>query len=254
MTGLMSERPVVAENKIAVQPGTERWTELVKTALAKDADRNWFLGDAALEIAPMGGNNNGKDSVEENLRRFASEIGIEYESVRKYRNVAEAWPSGNRFPDTSWKVHQMLAGHQAKIRPGMTVTQAHVAMGQSVAGRTGPNSSPRQRAEQVRDALVDPRVRAELQKIRDNPTDDALRILAGGGRDLTVEELNARHRDPLMDAVFSAVEGDPFADLEAAVTKFLKATPCITVESSNAERLRKLSYSLLDHIQIGVAR
>jgi hypothetical protein len=119
----------------AVQPGTERWTELVTEARARDASRNWYLGDAALEIAPMGGNNNGTDNVEENLRRFASEVGVAYESLDQYRKVAAAWSSGTRLPDTSWKVHQVLAGQQSYIRPGMTVAQARAAKEGTVSGK-----------------------------------------------------------------------------------------------------------------------
>ena len=58
------------ELRTPVQPGTARWDELVMQGVIKDGERNWFLGDAALEIAPMGGNNNGTDNVEANLREY----------------------------------------------------------------------------------------------------------------------------------------------------------------------------------------
>jgi hypothetical protein len=112
----------------AVQPGTERWTQLVTEARAKDAARNWFLGDAALEIAPMGGNNNGTDDVEGNLRKFAEEIGVAYRSLCTYRDVASAWPSPTRVGNVGWSVHRELAAHQHLIRDGMTVAQAQAAV------------------------------------------------------------------------------------------------------------------------------
>jgi hypothetical protein len=51
-------------------------------------------------------------------------------------------------------------------------------------------------------------IQAELQWIKDNPVDDELRVIAGGGRILSLDELNARHRDPLLEALIKAVEDE----------------------------------------------
>lgn len=40
---------------------------------------------------------------------------------------------------------------------------------------------------------TNPRIMAELQWIKDNPVEHELRIIAGGGRELSLDELNARH-------------------------------------------------------------
>ncbi len=127
-------------NRSPVKPGSKRWKELVTAGIVKDADRNWFLGDAALEIAPIGdhGVNNGN---EDNLRRYAHEIGVGYESLDAYRKVAAGWPEGTRVPSAPWKVHQMFLGRQDKLITAteggdhITVTRAHEILGHSTAAR-----------------------------------------------------------------------------------------------------------------------
>ena len=147
----------------AVVPGSPRWKQLVDQGIIKTGDRNWFLGDAALEIAPMGedGVNNGALA---NLRRYADEIGIEYTSLYVYRSVAAAWSPVNRVTGTPWRVHQALMREKNRhlIRPGMTVTQAADALGHKNTGRTGPKADVGSRAAAVRDFLADPEVAKEV--------------------------------------------------------------------------------------------
>ena len=149
-----------------VQPGSPRWTELVQAGIIKNGQRNWFLGDAALEIAPANRNGGDRKSDQmelvptDSLRQYADEIGVEYASLLKYRQVAAAWPRESRLPGTAWKVHQMLASRQNLIQPGMTVTQAHTALGQKTTGRTGPESDAVAKAAVIGDYLSDPAVAA----------------------------------------------------------------------------------------------
>jgi hypothetical protein len=153
-----------------VEPGSARWQELVTLGIIKDGDRNWFLGDAALEIAPMGrdGAHNG---AEANLRRYADEIGVEYSSLYVYRAVASAWSPVNRVTGTHWKVHQQLMKRKDLIRPGMTVTQAAAARGHKNVGRTGPQSDVAARAAAARDYLADPEVAKEVFRDPDTAGD-----------------------------------------------------------------------------------
>jgi hypothetical protein len=146
---------------MAVQPGTPRWQELVQQGIIRDGQRNWFLGDAALEIAPMGGEeyHNGSEA---HLRQYADEIGVEYHSIVEYRRVAAAWPSNNRVLDTSWKVHAQLTSRKELIRPGMTVTQAAAVLGQKNNGRTGPRGPLEDRVEAAKNFLSDPEVANEV--------------------------------------------------------------------------------------------
>lgn len=146
---------------MTVQPGSARWQELVRIGIIKDGDRNWFLGDAALEIAPMGGEvyHNGSEA---NLRRYADEIGVEYHSIVEYRRVSAAWSSNNRVLDTPWKVHAQLAARKDLIRPGMTVSQAALALGHRNVGRTGPEAPVEHRVAAARDYLADPEVARQV--------------------------------------------------------------------------------------------
>lgn len=127
-----------------VTPGSRRWNELVGEAIDRDRSRNWFLGDAALEIAPMGSDRSNTGAIA-NLTQYADEIGVGLSSLMEYRRVADAWPHTTRVA-CAWKVHQMLTTRPELIRPGMTVTQAHTALGQQTVGRTGPQSEPSARA------------------------------------------------------------------------------------------------------------
>lgn len=145
----------------AVRPGSRRWDELRDGAMARDADRNWFLGDAALEIAPMGDDHT-RTGVLDNLRRFAEETGVGFDVIRECRRVADAWPDANRLASTSWKVHSILASRPHLIREGMTVTQAHAAAGQSTTGRTGPQAGAKAKANAALDLLADPFVIAAM--------------------------------------------------------------------------------------------
>lgn len=144
-----------------VQPGSSRWRELVAQGILKDGQRNWFLGDAALEIAPMG-TDSAHNGAEANLQQYADEIGVEFHSIRVYRTVAAAWAPDNRVSGTSWKVHQQLLSRPDLIEPGMTVSGAALALGQNNTGRTGPTATVQQRAAAVTDFLDDPDVAEEV--------------------------------------------------------------------------------------------
>ena len=112
--------PVEKAGPKPVVPGSARWAKLVEIG----SRSNWTLGDAALEIAPMGDHGANTGALV-NLRKFAEEIGTAFQSLRAYRAVASAWPRDKRLASTSWSVHQALGTeHQDKIRPGMTLAQA----------------------------------------------------------------------------------------------------------------------------------
>jgi hypothetical protein len=157
-----------------VQPGTARWAELVRGAIDREASRNWYLGDAALEIAPMaaGSDTQVSDQPYHNgasaaLRQYADEIGAEYNTLLAYRRVAAAWPDANRLASTSWKVHQILASRPELIQPGMTISEAAKAAGQRNVGRTGPQSPPEDRAAAAADYLADPEVARQAMAAMD---------------------------------------------------------------------------------------
>lgn len=245
-----------------IEPGSPRWAELVQQGILKDAGRNWFLGDAALEIVPMS-TDGVRTGAEENLIAYGDQIGVAAESLRQYRRVASAWPSGNRVPDTSWKVHQMLASRPELIREGMTVTQAHAAMGQSVAGRTGPTATSRARAEQASGALADPEVRRELRRIqRESAEETELRIVANGGRVPSLEEINQTARNPAFEAIDGAItDENRRADAYAKLVRDIDAYMLVIEEVGGfrndvpqAAGIRDQALRLLDSILAEVAR
>lgn len=156
---------------MTVEPGSPRWRELVQMGVNKDADRNWSLGDAALEIAPMG-DSHGHNGAETNLREYAEEIGVAYESLDVYRKVAQKWPQGTRVPSASWKVHQLLTARQDEVFPGMTVAQARRAIGEKLSGRMIRQGVMEDRVELVRSYLADPEVARQV--IEDDPSREAV--------------------------------------------------------------------------------
>jgi hypothetical protein len=139
----------------------------VKEGVLRDSNRNWFLGDAALEIAPMGDDKSNSGAYA-NLREFAEELSekgteLSFESLRKYRDVAAAWPHETRV-SCSHKVHAMLmsAENQRLIKPGMTVTKAHEALGYNNTGRTGLRSDVPDKVAAVQKYLEDPEVMKQV--------------------------------------------------------------------------------------------
>lgn len=250
---------MITENQ-AVLPGTARWAELVESgreacAHAEEtvSQRNWRLGDAALEIAPMGETTAPHTNAYKILGQYATEIGIDFESLLKYRSTASAWEASKRLPSTSWSVHQKLGSKpsvQQLIRPGMTVTQAHAALGHSTVGRTGPNSSPEHRADQVRAALKDPEVREELRRkplSREDLFDLDAAAVANGGRVPSLEELNRRFSDPALDRAVGTWEEEQLSHAPLTLKDLVAR---LKVLAREFERIGVIEYDTNEAIQV----
>lgn len=246
-----------------ITPGSDRWRELIEmgrdaVARAEESisERNWRLGDAALEIAPIGDGrvNNGALAA---LETYANEIGVTAESLRSYRALAAQWPHDTRVSCAGWKVHQILAreDRQHLVHAGMTVTEAHRAADQSTIGRTGPRSSPEQRARQTLDNLADPETRAYLEKMARTPLDDLnLQAIAAGGR---VPAPRQRERDAL-DMIGDVLSDEQrrtrlLDDVEAAVNAYVELGPCGD-DGPWAARVQALSLALLNTVTDRVSR
>ncbi|MFJ8636433.1 DUF6192 family protein [Streptomyces sp. NPDC093568] len=99
----------------------ERYDELVaesRLLVETERDTHFKLGDNALEIEPLqakGGARSamGEDvqSVQETLRRFADDVGVNVASILSYRNTAAHWPPEQRVKGVSLDVHRILIGH-----------------------------------------------------------------------------------------------------------------------------------------------
>jgi len=63
---------------------------------------NWVFGDLAMRVETHYG--------EGALGKYAADIGVEYERLRKCRYVAGRYEFGKRFPDVPWSHHLVVAG------------------------------------------------------------------------------------------------------------------------------------------------
>ena len=106
-----------------LRPDTPQWRKAVRRCIDLGNSANWFIGDTALAIAPMGADH-ASTGAGEVLAQFADEIGVAPETVRGMRTVAHAWPKEARLPRTAWSVHRILQARQGLIRPGMTAREA----------------------------------------------------------------------------------------------------------------------------------
>lgn len=93
-----------------------RYQQLVEEGreLVANLSRNqWELGDKALEVAPVGAGHT-NSGANERLRQYAKDIGERFQTLRRYRAVAAAWPEGRRRPSVSWSIHAELLPHPEK--------------------------------------------------------------------------------------------------------------------------------------------
>lgn len=148
------------------------YDQLVKEGrevIASLTRNKWLLGDLAIEAVPAS-TSGSHDGNEERLRTYAEDIGEKPETLRQYRRVAAAWPSGRRLPDVSWSVHQELAGQEdrfKRIYPGLTVDEARRMRGAEPTRHSPPPRTTQEKVESVREALSDPDVAASVAADRD---------------------------------------------------------------------------------------
>lgn len=87
------------------------YVERGKTLVRSGESNAWDLGDYILEGFPMGDQSGGNKGIAQGIRRLASEISGEPESLTHYRKVAYSWPLGSRLPNATWAAHQAYMGH-----------------------------------------------------------------------------------------------------------------------------------------------
>lgn len=98
-----------------------QWHILVtagKNAVKSRDDAQWVLGDLACEVETSYG--------EQDLQNFADAIGVEYSTLRRYRDVCRAWPKNARRRAVSFEAHKALAPADAQhlLTDGMTLAEA----------------------------------------------------------------------------------------------------------------------------------
>jgi len=143
------------------------WNDLVvagRAAAEQEKGARWALGDLAAEVA--------KSEADGRLIKYADEIGVAYETLRTYREVAVAWPP-HRRRDVTWSIMRELIHREDRFRlldemiaaygERMTVNQAREHVGKKSAGvRT--TSSAKERARLVAEHLADKAVADELAR------------------------------------------------------------------------------------------
>lgn len=87
------------------------WQELVEAgrrAVERLGDAKWELGDLANEAAPLQTPGGSVTGAHHRLREFADEIGLPFDTLRGYRNVAAHWPHEERQNSLGWTAHREL--------------------------------------------------------------------------------------------------------------------------------------------------
>lgn len=109
---------------------------------------HWTEGDLALQIEVLRPEDRPRDPETGKIiegqvgqiRRYAEDIGVEYDTLKKYRATAEAWPPETRAPSVSWAIHRTLNAQPDRfdlIHERMTVREARAIIRQRNSANTG---------------------------------------------------------------------------------------------------------------------
>lgn len=86
------------------------WEELVSSGVsAREAKDNsqWLLGDLALQVEK----NYGKDSI----GKFGGDIGVNKNTLQRYRTVSKIWKPSERIDILSHRHHMVLASREDRL-------------------------------------------------------------------------------------------------------------------------------------------
>jgi hypothetical protein len=81
------------------------WEEAILAGIEARQQKDgaqWRLGDLALQVETS--------YREHTLENYAAEIGVDYNSLREYRRVAQAYENARRLANLSWSHHQVASG------------------------------------------------------------------------------------------------------------------------------------------------
>lgn len=98
---IFSKKPEIVIQEFVKE--RKSWEEIVQSGmLAREAKDNsqWLLGDLAVEVETF---------FPGKLEEFASKIGVNKETLRRYKTVSLAWPPSTRLKFLSHRHHQILA-------------------------------------------------------------------------------------------------------------------------------------------------
>jgi hypothetical protein len=96
------------------------WDTLVQIGRQIAYAGQWVLGDLATQVGTVYG--------EHSLEKYADEIGVEYDTLRRYRDISRAFPETATRGAQPWSVHRVLAAQPDRLKlvsgERMTVAQA----------------------------------------------------------------------------------------------------------------------------------
>lgn len=185
-------------------------------AAESEAQAKWELGDLALEEAPMGadGAHNGTEEV---LRRYAEDIGVEYDTLAIYRRVAAAWSPSTRVLGAAWSVHRELMGEPkllarlAAKHERVTVDIARRARGAEPTRKTGEETvtatliqQAMRQPEMVRVVLADKKAEKVVREEQARQWREREEDVRAKDPDRFAKAKNRRDLDQVTDSVFRA--------------------------------------------------
>jgi hypothetical protein len=94
---------VSAESTTPADPDRIHWPDLVAEGIEARRTRDgaqWRLGDLALEVETTYGGHE--------LERYAEDVGVEYNTLRDYRDTAKAYGIDERSSNLSWSHHRAV--------------------------------------------------------------------------------------------------------------------------------------------------
>lgn len=101
---IVPKRPdIVIEQQIQQK---KSWDEVIQLGMeAREAKDNaqWILGDLAIEVDTF---------FPGKLEEFSAKIGVNKETLRRYKTVSRAWPPETRLTYLSHRHHQILAARE----------------------------------------------------------------------------------------------------------------------------------------------
>ena len=119
---MTSKAEVAAYESIAVPDLTQLdWDGLVQLGRTIEYASKWTMGDLACQVGTRYGENN--------LGKFSVQVGVDYSTLRDYKQVSQAYPAESVVRTThSWSVYKVLAAQPDRVElvagERMTVTQA----------------------------------------------------------------------------------------------------------------------------------
>lgn len=129
----------------------EGLVEAGRAAREQGDNVQWTEGDLALQVDGLPIDARPRDPetwlfIEDEakaLKRYAEDVGVAYATLKRYRQVASAWPKSTRSTSTPWHVHRALVAQEDRfdlIRPGMTVREAEKIVRDRTKGAKGKPS------------------------------------------------------------------------------------------------------------------